>query len=85
MFIADDGDESDGNIHMSQADLCNIIDENYNDYNFEKLYLDIYNHLHTPRSDNYCKIIDRRIDKGTLLVNYTATGGEKGLTKETHN
>ena len=45
----DDGDDSDGNIHMSQADaLCNIIDNNYNNYNFEKLYLDIYNQESTP-------------------------------------
>ena len=85
-FIADDGDESDGNIHMSQADaLCNIIDDNYNDYNFEKIYLDIYNQESTPvgpRSEDCKNAIDRRIDKGTLLVNYTGHGGEKGLTKE---
>ena len=86
-FIADDGDDSDGNIHMNQSDaLCNIIDNNYNNYNFEKLYLDIYNQESTPvgpRSED-CKnaFIDRRIDKGTLLVNYTGHGGEKGLTKE---
>ena len=85
-FIADDGDDSDGNIHMSQADaLCNIIDNNYNNYNFEKLYLDIYNQESTPvgpRSEDCKNAIDRRIDKGTLLVNYTGHGGEKGLTKE---
>lgn len=85
-FIADDGDDSDGNIHMSQADaLCNIIDDNYNNYNFEKLYLDIYNQESTPvgpRSEDCKNAIDRRIDKGTLLVNYTGHGGEKGLTKE---
>ena len=34
-----------------------------------------------PRSED-CKTIDRRIDKGSLLVNYTVYGGEKGLTKE---
>lgn len=85
-FIADDGDESDGNIHMSQADaLCNIIDENYNNYNFDKLYLDIYNQESTPvgpRSEDCKNAINRRIDKGTLLINYTGHGGEKGLTKE---
>ena len=49
-FIADDGDDSDGNIHMQQSDnLCNIIDDNYNNYNFDKLYLDIFKRL-TPNS-----------------------------------
>ena len=35
-----------------------------------------------PRSEDCKNAIDRRIDKGTLLVNYTGHGGEKGLTKE---
>ena len=36
-----------------------------------------------PRSQDCKNVIDRRIDKGTLLVNYTGkNGGEKGLTKE---
>ena len=85
-FIADDGDNSDGNIHMQQADnLCNIIDDNYNIYNFEKLYLDIYNQISTPvgpRSPDCRDAITRRVDKGALLVNYTGHGGELGLTKE---
>ena len=85
-FIADDGDDSDGNIHMQQADnLCNIIDDNYNIYNFEKLYLDIYNQISTPvgpRSPDCRDAITRRVDKGALLVNYTGHGGELGLTKE---
>jgi len=85
-FIADDGDDSDGNIHMQQADnLCSIIDDNYNIYNFEKLYLDIYNQESTPvgpRSEDCENAITRRVEKGALLVNYTGHGGEKGLTKE---
>ncbi len=85
-FIADDGDDSDGNIHMSQADaLCNIIDDNYNNYNFEKLYLDIYNQESTPagpRSPDCKDAVSRRVEKGALLVNYTGHGGESGLTSE---
>tara|TARA_B100000902_G_scaffold280180_1_gene265994 strand:+ start:17115 stop:20882 length:3768 start_codon:yes stop_codon:yes gene_type:complete len=85
-FIADDGDDSDGNIHMQQADnLCAIIDEEYNNYNFNKFYLDIYNQESTPvgpRSPDCKDEINRRIGKGTFLVNYTGHGGESGLTKE---
>ena len=85
-FIADDGDDNDGNIHMQQSDnLCNIIDDNYNNYNFDKLYLDIFNQESTPvgpRSEGCKDAINRRLDKGALLVNYTGHGGESGLTSE---
>ena len=85
-FIADDGDDIDGNIHMQQADnLCNIIDDNYNNYNFEKFYLDIYNQESTPvgpRSPDCKDAVSRRVEKGALLVNYTGHGGESGLTTE---
>jgi len=85
-FIADDGDDSDGNIHMQQSDnLCNIIDQDYNNYNFEKLYLDIFNQEVTPagpRSSQCRNAVNRRIDKGALLINYTGHGGESGLTAE---
>ena len=87
-FVADDGDDSDGNIHMSQAIfLCNIIDDNYNNYNFEKLYLDIYNQESTPvgpRSEDCKNTIDRRIDKGTLLVNYTVWRGERSYQRKNY-
>ncbi len=85
-FIADDGDDTDGNIHMDQSDnLCDIIDDNYNNYNFDKLYLDIFNQESTPagpRSEGCRNAINRRIDKGALIVNYTGHGGESGLTSE---
>ena len=51
-FIADDGDDSDGNIHMSQAEsLSNIINDNYHLYNLEKIYLDAYDQLHVNLAD----------------------------------
>ena len=48
-MIGDDGDASDGNIHMSQADsLSNIIANNYNEINISKIYLDSYLQESTP-------------------------------------
>ena len=85
-FIADDGDDSDGNIHMIQAEsLANIVDDNYNNFNFDKFYVDAYNQESTPigqRSPDCRNAITRRVEKGSLLVNYTGHGGEKGLTSE---
>ena len=85
-FIADDGDESDGNIHMNQSEsLADIIDENYNAYNLKKIYLDSYDQESTPigpRSPDAHNEITNSVEKGCLLINYTGHGGEGGLTVE---
>jgi len=86
VFIADDGDASDGNIHMSQADsLSNIIANNYNEINISKIYLDSYLQESTPggpRSSATQSAINNKINKGVLLVNYTGHGGPLGWTQE---
>ena len=85
-FIADDGDGSDGNTHMWQADsLANIVDDNYNDINIEKIYLDNYLQESTTggnRSPDAQAAINNRINKGALLINYTGHGGQLGWTNE---
>jgi len=86
LFIADDGDKTDGNIHMSQADsLANIVAKKYRDINIEKIYLDNYEQESTPggtRSEATQNAINSKIGKGALLVNYTGHGGELGLSNE---
>ena len=86
VFIADDGDASDGNIHMSQADsLSNIIANNYDEINISKIYLDNYLQESTPggpRSSAAQSAINNKINKGALLVNYTGHGGPLGWTQE---
>lgn len=85
-FIADDGDAKDGNLHMSQADnLADYIDTNYQNINIEKIYLDSYPQESTPggpRSPQAQDAINRRIDNGSFLVNYTGHGGPLGWTQE---
>ncbi len=85
-FIADDGDASDGNTHMWQADsLANHIADNYQQINIKKIYLDNYTQEATPagqRSPDTQSAINNKIKKGALLVNYTGHGGPLGWTQE---
>ena len=85
-FIADDGDANDGNTHMWQADtLANIVADNYYGVNISKVYLDNYLQESTPggpRSEAAQNAINNRVDKGSLLINYTGHGGPLGWTQE---
>jgi hypothetical protein len=80
------GDDEDSDIHMSQSDqLATYVDTNYNIYNVDKIYLDAYTQVQTPGGERYPEVndaIDRRLDKGCLIMNYTGHGGEVGLAHE---
>lgn len=85
-FVADDGDDGDGNVHMQQADmLATMIDTTYRNYNLDKIFLDAYNQISTPggqRIPDASAAINQRLDKGSLIVNYTGHGGEVGWAHE---
>ena len=85
-FIADDGDAKDGNLHMSDADkLANFLDTNNQNVNIEKIYLDNYLQESTPggpRSPDAQQAINRSIENGTFLINYSGHGGPLGWTQE---
>lgn len=82
-FIADD---EDNNEHVNQANL--LADKVYNGnkyYNVDKIFLDAYVQYSTPGGDRYPDAINdlnRRMEKGALIVNYTGHGGELGLAEE---
>ena len=82
-FIADD---EDYNIHINQANnLCNQVNENHPEYNIQKIYLDAYPQLTTSAGEKYPdvnKAITDKIEKGSLIFNYTGHGSEKGLAHE---
>ena len=86
VFVADDGDAMDANIHMWQADsLSNIIADNYDEINIQKIYLDNYEQHATPggpRSEDAQNAINNKVRRGALLVNYTGHGGPLGWTQE---
>jgi len=82
-FVADDEDDNE---HMSQADLlAGYIDAGYQRFNIDKIYLDSYQQSATPSGNRYPdvnKAITQRIEKGTLIMNYTGHGGETGWAHE---
>ncbi|MBK6963923.1 MAG: type IX secretion system sortase PorU [Bacteroidales bacterium] len=85
-FVADDGDNGDGNVHMQQADmLATLIDTTYRSYNLDKIFFDAYPQVSTPggqRIPDASAAINQRMDKGALIVNYTGHGGEVGWAHE---
>jgi len=82
-FIADDGD---GNHHLTDAEkLAVIFDTTFMVYNVSKIYLDAYEQISTPsgqKAPDANLAINQRIEKGTLIFNYSGHGGETGLAHE---
>jgi hypothetical protein len=82
-FVADDGD---GNLHMTQVEeMTTLIGTSHPVYNIDKIYLDAYPQVSTPggqRSPEVNNTINKRVDKGCLIMNYTGHGGELGWSHE---
>ncbi|MBE0648543.1 MAG: type IX secretion system sortase PorU [Bacteroidales bacterium] len=82
-FVADDGD---GNLHLNQVeDLTQLIENQYAGYNIDKIYLDAYQQISTPGGQRCPEVndaINKRVDKGAMIVNYTGHGGEVGWAHE---
>lgn len=82
-FVADD---EDGIEHVNGANtLANIVSAGQKQYNIDKIYLDAYVQVSTPGGDRYPDAVNdlnRRIEKGALIINYTGHGGELGLAEE---
>lgn len=85
-FIADD---EDNQTHMSAVDgadaLANKVKTKHPEYNIDKIYADAFLQITTPGGDRYPDVssgIDHRVEKGTLILNYTGHGGEVGLGHE---
>lgn len=82
-FIADDEDD---NLHLNQADgISNKLQNNRPTYNIDKIYFDAYKQVTTPGGQRYPEAneaINERMQKGTLIMNYTGHGGEAGWAHE---
>lgn len=82
-FVADD---EDANLHFKQAEeMAVFLDENYGVYNVDKIYVDAFPQNSTPggqRAPEVNKAINNRMEKGTLVMNYTGHGGEVGWGHE---
>jgi hypothetical protein len=54
-------------------------------YNIDKIYLDAYQQISTPGGERYpdaTAALNHRMERGSLLVNYTGHGGELGWAHE---
>jgi hypothetical protein len=84
-FVSDDQNEG-GNLFVEDSeDLANVIEKNYPYYNVDKIYSDAYTMLSTPGGARYPEVneaITKRVEKGSLLVNYVGHGGELGWAHE---
>ncbi|MBL0328420.1 MAG: type IX secretion system sortase PorU [Bacteroidetes bacterium] len=80
------GDDEDGGLHQIDANrLAIMVDTAANDYNVDKIFLDAYPQESTPGGSRYptvAEAINKRIEKGCLIWNYTGHGGEVGLSHE---
>ncbi|HRS53717.1 MAG TPA: type IX secretion system sortase PorU, partial [Bacteroidales bacterium] len=82
-FIADD---EDNNLHFSQAEaLASIVESENKQINIEKIYLDAYQQQIFSGGQRYPDVndaINKRVERGALIINYTGHGGEVGWAHE---
>ena len=82
-FVADDQDNYGGDSFMEASEtLASMINKNYN---IDKIYLDSYTQVSTPGGARYPEVndaINKKIAKGTLVINYVGHGGELGWAHE---
>ena len=80
------GDDEDNNIHMRDANtLATFIDTVYPSFNVQKIFLDAYPQVSSPRGESYPEVnsaINNRINSGALIINYIGHGNERGLAHE---
>ncbi|MCX6305877.1 MAG: type IX secretion system sortase PorU [Bacteroidetes bacterium] len=84
-FVGDDQNEG-GNLFVDYSeDLAGIIDGSYKKYNVDKIYSDAYTMISTPGGARYPDVnvaINKRVEKGSLIMNYIGHGGEVGWAHE---
>jgi len=82
-FVADDEDMND---HIDQSEQMAVTVEKTNpELNLDKIYLDSYVQVASTNGNRYPdvnKAITQRIEKGSLIFNYTGHGGETGWAHE---
>ncbi len=84
-FIADDADQSYENFLGESENITLILDTLRPEYNIEKIYFDAYTQESTPGGQRYpdvTELINKRVEKGALIMNYIGHGGETGWAHE---
>ncbi len=82
-FVADDGDYNE---HLLDAEfLSNYVEQQHIGYNPNKVYLDLYPQVAVAsgqRSPQAVAALDKAVEQGSLIVNYTGHGNEVSLAWE---
>ncbi|CAN5886201.1 type IX secretion system sortase PorU [soil metagenome] len=82
-FVADDGDFNE---HLNDAEnLVRNVESKHPAYNANKVYLDLYRQESVPngqRSPDANAAIDKAVEQGSLVINYTGHGGVTGWAGE---
>ncbi len=85
-IIALVADDEDGSLHTNQSDsISRIVARLYKNYNVDKIFIDAYIQEATPGGKRYPaanEALDKRVQKGCLIMNYTGHGGELGWAHE---
>ncbi len=82
-FVADD---EDGTTHIDDADdIASWVNENYGQYNINKIYLDAYQQVPGAGGERYPDVnrdINNQIFSGSLIMNWTGHGNEQNWAQE---
>lgn len=82
-FVSDDGDS---NTHLNDAEtIVTLLRNEYPDFNLDKIHLDAYKQVATPSGQKAPEVneaINKRVERGSLIMNYSGHGGEVGWTEE---
>ncbi|MFT2010319.1 type IX secretion system sortase PorU [Pontibacter sp. 13R65] len=82
-FAADDGDFNE---HQTDAEyLANYVEADFPQYNTNKIYLDLYKQVavsNGQRAPEATDALNRAVDQGSLIVNYTGHGNAVSLASE---
>jgi len=85
-FVADDGDDNNGNIHLNHGEgLSDKVRLLHPEYNITKLYIGAYNQESTAGGSTSVGInqgVEDALNKGTLIFNYNGHGNESTLAHE---
>lgn len=85
LLIADDA-EGGETIHQTQSNTLGIqLEEDFPNYNLEKLFLDDYEQVSTVQGHKYPEVnqaINDYINNGVLVINWIGHGNEKGWAHE---
>jgi len=85
-FVSDDRNPDEGNLFIDSTEaLANQIEQTYQNYNLDKIYSDAYTMVSTTGGARYPEVneaINKRVGKGSLIINYIGHGGEVGWAHE---